>query len=99
MEPMKRMEPMKPMEPLKFNESPRWWPENLGEPDASGSQNDVRYAYFHKAKRLLLSDGAETTTYDTGDHVINGVAQASDAQHAEFTSNHGVLNLSELKRL
>jgi hypothetical protein len=93
------MEPMKPMKPLKFSEIPRWWPEDLGEPNSAGSQNDVQYAYFSAARRLLLRDGAQITTYDTGDHAIQGVSQASDAAHATFTSNHGVVNLSELKRL
>jgi len=99
MEPMKPMQPMKPMEPMKFKEMPRWWPEEFGEPNSSGAQNEVQYAYFGAARRLLLRDGHETTTYDTGDHAIQGVSQASNATHATFTSNRGVVALSELKRL
>jgi len=41
MEPMK---PMKPMEPMSGGE--QWWPNDLGEPSSTGSQNGMRYAFF-----------------------------------------------------
>ena len=46
MEPMKPMKPMepKPMKPMSAME--RWWPDELGHASSSGSQNDVRYAFF-----------------------------------------------------
>jgi hypothetical protein len=75
MQPMKPMEPMQPMKPLQFNAEARWWPETLGQPDATGSQNDVHYAYFRTARRLVLRQGDEITTYDTGVHDIGEVAQ------------------------
>ncbi len=47
MEPMKPMAPMKPMEPMKpMAKSEAWWPADLGDPSSSGSQNDMRYAFF-----------------------------------------------------
>ena len=87
------------MKPMNFAKRDRWWPEDLGEPDASGSQNDLHYAYFGEARRLFLRDGEKTVAYDTGHHAIQGVSQASDAEHAVFTGNHGVVKLSDLVRL
>jgi hypothetical protein len=31
-----------------------WWPRELGAPSATGSQNNVRYAYFASACRLAV---------------------------------------------
>jgi hypothetical protein len=99
MEPMKPMKSMEPMRPLQFSEAARWWPEALGQPAAAGSQNDVHYAYFRGARRLLLRQGDDVATYDTADHEISGVAQASDTRHARFTSNLGEVDLDSLQRL
>jgi hypothetical protein len=96
------MKPMKPMQPLKFedfDDMSRWWPEILGTATSAGSQNDVHYAYFRGAKRLLIRQGDRIKTYDTGDHAIQGVSQASDAGHATFVSDHGPIDLSQLKAL
>lgn len=99
MEPMKPMEPMRPMEPMKFKESAPWWPEEFGAPNSAGSQNEVHYAYFGNARRLLLRNGDDIVIYDTGDHTIQGVSQASAAEYAKFITDRGVVSLSELKRL
>ena len=99
MEPMKPMAPMKPMEPMQWNDTPRWWPEEFGEPNSAGSQNEVQYAYFRDARRLCLREGDEVTTYDTGDHHIQGVSQASDIAHARFTSDRGEVRVEDLTRL
>jgi hypothetical protein len=96
MEPFK---PMAPMRPLQFSKPVRWWPQELGNPSSLGSQNDLHYAYFREARRLLLRHGQEITSYDTGDHDISGVAQASDIRHARFTSSHGEVELASLRRL
>src|SRR3954470_19888537 len=32
----------------------RWWPASLGSPDAGGGQNDVRYAWFARSRRLAV---------------------------------------------
>lgn len=96
---MKLMKPMKPMEPMTWKEIPRWWPSELGDPNASGSQNGVQYAFFGKARRLLLRAGGETITYDTEDHEIQGISQASDAAHTTLTSPRGELKVRDLKRV
>lgn len=93
MEPMKPMAPLAPMPPLE-----RWWPSDLGEPASAGSQNDLRYAFFPAARRLIVDKQGVATTYDTGDHRIGGVSQASASlQSVEFTSQHGPIRLGELK--
>ena len=96
------MKPMKPMQPLKFegfDNMSRWWPEILGTATSAGSQNDVHYAYFKGARRLLIRQGERVTTYDTGDCAIQGVSQASDAEHATFISDRGPIDLSQLTAL
>ena len=93
------MEPMKPMKPLEFKQLDQWWPHALGNPNSAGSQNGIQYAYFHDARRLLLRRGGVVSTFDTGDHDITGVSQASDSQHVKFTSNQGLVDLAELKPL
>lgn len=94
------MKPMKPMQPLKFTEfgdMARWWPEVLGTATSAGSQDDVHYAYFKGAKRLLIRQGNKIVTYDTGEHDIQGVSQASDTAHAKFMSDRGPVDLDQLK--
>jgi hypothetical protein len=59
MEPMKPMKPMEPMKPMSGGE--KWWPDELGQPSSSGSQNSMRYAFFPKARRLLI-EGASFVT-------------------------------------
>ena len=73
MEPMKPMKPMKPMEPMK--PATPWWPDDLGQPDTSGAQNDLRYAYFASRHRLAVSRGGKVTVYDTGEYEVRGVQQ------------------------
>jgi len=78
---------------------PQWWPDGLGEPSATGSQNDLRYAYFSESRRLAVQRGGTTTLYDTGDHRIGGVSQRqqNDDGGATFTSQNGDVRLDELK--
>jgi hypothetical protein len=97
MTPMKPMAPMKPMEPMK--PTPQWWPDGLGEPSSTGSQNDLRYAYFPKARRLAVQRGDATTLYDTADHQIGGVSQQQQNNDggATFTSQNGDVRLEDLK--
>ena len=104
MEPMKPMRPlagmtsMAPMKPLDFGKP--WWPDDLGEPSTSGSQNEIRYAVFREARRLIIKDRGQLHTYDTGEHQISGVSQAqSQSDSLIFTSQDGPLDPSELKRL
>ena len=91
MEPMK---PMKPMEPMDFGDP--WWPADLGEPSSAGGQNDMRYAFFPKKQRLLIERDGKRTTYDSGDHAINGVSQQNSGAPA-FSTNDGEVSVDELK--
>jgi hypothetical protein len=92
------MEPMKPMEPMDFG--PAWWPEHLGQPNSSGGQNGVRYAYFGGKHRLAIERNGEIELYDSGDHQISGVSQQqSTSQSLAFSSQKGDVNLNELQKL
>ena len=52
---------MKPMKPM--DAGPKWWPEDLGEPGTSGSQNDVRYAFFPGSHRLAIQQDGKLAVY------------------------------------
>jgi hypothetical protein len=98
MKPMKPLEPMKPMAPMSQGEP--WWPSSLGQPAASGSQNDVRFAFFPDKRRLLVEKNGRVTTYDTGDHQISGVSQHDGTEHTlTFTGWGGSVELSQLKEI
>lgn len=92
MKPMKPMEPMRPMEGFK-----KWWPDELGDPSASGSQNGMRYAFFPTARRLLIETSGKLASYDTGDHRITGVQQSGSSP--VFSSQHGKVSLDELRKV
>ena len=98
---MKPMSGMKPMTPLKAPE--RWWPDELGEhPDSAGGQNDTRYAFFVEKKRLVLDLGNQHfELYDTADHRISAVQQdqRGGSRKVTFTSQHGQVDLAQLKRV
>jgi hypothetical protein len=97
MEPMKPMKPMEPMRPMAGAE--KWWPDDLGQPSTSGSQNGIRYAFFPGKRRLLIEQGGKLTTYDSGDHRISGVSQqGGQGQSLTFTSQKGAVKLDELKQ-
>ena len=105
MEPMKPMKPMEPMAPMKPMEPPAsdWWPEGLSEPGSSGAQNDLRYAFFPKQRRLAIERNGKVTQYDTGDHRITGVAQqqagGAGGGSPRFTSQEGEVELASLKEI
>ena len=80
MKPMKPMKPMEPMKPMSGGE--KWWPSDLGHPPTTGSQNGLRYAFFADRHRLLIEQDEKLTTYDSGDHLISGVSQSSEARSA-----------------
>jgi hypothetical protein len=78
-------------------ESSSWWPENLGSPASSGSQNDMSYAYFPALHRLVIREGGHVRIYDTGDHVLGGVSQQQSGDRTlRFTSQHGVVRVADL---
>ena len=107
MEPMKPMAPMKPMEPMKPMKpmdppASDWWPEGLSNPSSSGSQNDLRYAFFPDQHRLAIEQNGKVTQYDTGDHQISGVSQQQSGGSGgkpSFTSQNGTVDLSSLKQV
>jgi hypothetical protein len=74
-----------------------WWPQDLGVPNATGSQNSVRYAYFSGARRLAVQTNSDVWVYDTLDHQIGGFSQQQGAGGSIlFTSQLGTVNLSSL---
>ncbi|MDR3514332.1 MAG: hypothetical protein P4M00_00830 [Azospirillaceae bacterium] len=74
-----------------------WWPAVLGVPDATGAQNDIRYAWFRAARRLAIDIAGTLTVYDTGDHVISGVSQQQgNGWTVTFTSQFGTVPVDRL---
>lgn len=72
-----------------------WWPGDLGSPSSSGSQNNVRYAFFPQARRLVVQRDGQVTVFDTLDHRISGVSQQQGGNTSlTFTSQYG--NVSTL---
>ena len=77
-----------------------WYPAALGTPDASGSQDGLRYAWFGAARRLAIEDGGAVRVYDTGDHRIGGIAQQQGAGRTlAFASQHGPVDLARLSQV
>jgi Short C-terminal domain len=77
--------------------SGQWWPEGLGSPSSTGTQNDLRYALFPGARRLAIQRGGAVTVYDTGDHIIGGFSQQqSGDQSLTFTSQFGLVRVADL---
>jgi hypothetical protein len=94
------MKPMKPMEPMKPLSQVEWWPPDLGQPSTSGSQNDIRYAFFPEKRRLLIEQDGNLAIYDSADHQISGVSQQqSSGGDLAFTSQTGPVDLAELKKV
>jgi hypothetical protein len=74
-----------------------WWPQDLGRPSATGSQNNVRYAYFANSRRLAVKTGSEVWVYDTQDHNIGGFSQQQGyGGTITFSSQFGTVQLSRL---
>jgi hypothetical protein len=74
-----------------------WWPAEFGAPSATGSQNNLRYAYFSAARRLAVDSGGDVWVYDTLDHQIGGFAQQQGPGNSiAFGSQYGTVILSSL---
>lgn len=101
MKPMKPMKPMEPMEPMKSMQTPAsdWWPADLDHPGSSGAQDGLRYAFFPQQRRLVIERDGQVEQYETGDHQISGVSQASGSNGPTFTSQNGDVDLSKLNKL
>lgn len=79
------------------NVSRQWWPADLGEPNSTGSQNDVRYAYFAQPRRLAIELHGKVAVYDTLDHRISSFSQQqSRAGSLSFHSQHGLIDVGAL---
>ena len=77
--------------------SGQWWPAELGFPNGSGAQNQVRYAYFNPARRLAVELNGRVTVYDSLDHHIGGVSQQQGSGGTlTFTSQYGTVSISDL---
>ncbi|MFD2112397.1 SHOCT domain-containing protein [Thiorhodococcus fuscus] len=77
--------------------SANWWPSELGAPNATGSQNEMRYAYFANARRLAVQSGGQVWVYDTLDHQIGGFSQQQGMGGSIlFSSQYGTVNLASL---
>ena len=74
-----------------------WWPNNLGPPSSSGSQNNTRYAFFPQARRLVVQRDGQVTVFDTLDHRIGGVSQQQGGNTSlTFTSQYGTVSTLSL---
>ena len=77
--------------------SGQWWPAELGFPNGSGAQNQVRYAYFNGVHRLAVELDGHVTVYDSLDHQIGGVSQQQGSGGSlTFTSQYGTVSISNL---
>lgn len=75
-----------------------WWGADLGAASATGSQNNIRYAYFPASRRLAIAIGDNVTVYDTADHVISGVSQQQSGDASlSFVSQRGLVRVADLR--
>lgn len=74
-----------------------WWPGDLGTPSSSGSQNNVRYAFFPQARRLVVQRDGQVSVFDTQNHNIGGVSQQQGGGSSlTFTSQYGTISTLSL---
>ena len=74
-----------------------WYPSELGYPTASGSQNNMRYAYFASICRLAVEVNGQVSVYNTLNHQIGGFAQQQSGDSSiTFSSQYGTVNLFNL---
>ena len=74
-----------------------WWPKDLGAPSATGSQNNVKYAYFAHNCRLAVETNGQVWVYDTLNHQIGGFSQQQGSGGSILlTSQYGTVNLATL---
>ncbi|MCD2453242.1 SHOCT domain-containing protein [Methylicorpusculum oleiharenae] len=77
--------------------SGNWWPAGLQFPNSTGSQNNVRYAYFATIHRLAIEANGHVTLYDTLDHQIGGFSQQQSVGGSiTFTSQYGLVDVNNL---
>ena len=70
-----------------------WWPGDLGSPSSSGSQNNIRYAFFPSSRRLAVQRDGSVSLFDTLDHNISGVSQQQGGDSSlTFSSQYGTIS-------
>ena len=70
-----------------------WWPGDLGSPSSSGSQNNIRYAFFPSSRRLAVQRDGSVSLFDTMDHNISGVSQQQGGDSSlTFSSQYGTIS-------
>lgn len=75
----------------------QWWPGEFGSPSTTGGQNNVRYAIFPGARRLVVDVDGRVSVYDTLDHQIGGVSQQQGSNDSlTFSSQYGTLSTLSL---
>ncbi len=85
---------------VAYRQSSNWWPGDLGMAGSTGSQNNLRYAYFPNARRLAIDQNGQVTVYDTLDHHIGGFGQQqSGDQSITFTSQYGLVRVADLPQI
>ena len=90
-------EPVSLFVPPSPSVSRQWWPADLGTPNSTGVQNNVRYAYFAESRRLAIELHGKMTVYDTLNNQIGSFAQQqSHAGSLSFRSQHGLVDVSSL---
>ena len=75
-----------------------WWPSELGNPSSSGSQNNIKYAFFPApVSRLAIEINGEVSVYNTLDHHISGVSQQQGGGFSVlFSSQYGYVDVLNL---
>ncbi len=74
-----------------------WWPGNFGSPSSSGSQNNIRYAFFPQAQRLVVERNGDVTVFNTLNHIISGVSQQQGGNTSlTFSSQFGTISTLNL---
>lgn len=82
---------------VQGHSSGSWWPSELGSPNGSGGQNNLRYAYFSNARRLAVELNGNVTVYDTLNHQIGGVSQQQGSGGSlTLTSQFGTVDVASL---
>jgi len=99
--------PTRPMEPItppgfewgNYDDGRRWWPEQLGRPDASGGQNRVKFAFFRAKNRLLVNQNGHFLAYDTSGYLVNGVSQRqrNGIEEIKLSTTSGIIDVNILK--
>ena len=74
-----------------------WWPEGLQFPNSTGSQNNMKYAYFASINRLAIQANGHVTLYDTLNHQIGGFSQQqSGSGSITLSSQFGLVDVNNL---